>query len=386
MKKNNKPKLSILSIDFGMGGAQRFISLLLPELIKDYEVTLVIFHEYIHFELPKEVKVIVLKPDNERTKSFILKTANYISFFSKYKKIIKTEGIAISFSLLPVPNIINGYITINNKKIKSVISERCYPSIMYKKSRIQMFLAKLFFPFFYNKADVLFSNSVYINHDLKQNFGVKIPMKVIYNPIGTDDNLKLDVNTITTSNTLKIITAGAIYYAKNHKLITDAMSLSKAGNYQLTILGDGPLKADLRLRSEKLNLSKQLYLEGKVSHVKPYLLAHDCFVLSSDTEGFPNALLEALSVGLPAISTNCLSGPQEMLNDNEPVTIKEGEFYKAKYGILINVNDEIGLHKALEYLKNNPDERRRYSQLGFERAKTYSVSKIYEQVKNLLNS
>ena len=164
------------------------------------------------------------------------------------------------------------------------------------------------------------------------------------------------------------------------------MGLSPSGEFKLTILGNGELKEDLITLSEQLNISNHLILEGKVSNVKEYLLNSDCFVLSSNTEGFPNVLLEALSVGLPSISTNCLSGPQEMLNDNEAVTIESGDFYKAKYGILVNVDDKEGLNKAMLYLKNNPEERQRYSQLGFERAKTYGLPKIYEQVKSLLNN
>ena len=188
INKTNKPKLSIFTIDFGMGGTERFISLLLPELIKDFEVTLVIFYNYIHFDIPKEVNLIILKPDTKKSKSYIFKLKNFTNLFIQYKRFIKKEGIDISFSLLPIPNIINSFVAIGNKKVRTVISERCYPSLMYKGSRLQMFLAKVFFPLLYNRTNVLFSNSEYINKDLKENFGVKIPTKVIYNPITTNEN------------------------------------------------------------------------------------------------------------------------------------------------------------------------------------------------------
>jgi glycosyltransferase involved in cell wall biosynthesis len=381
-----KTKLSILIIDFGAGGTERFISLLLPELIKDHDVSLVIFYKYIHFDIPEEVNLVILKPDTQRSKSFFFKIKNFASLVIKYRKFIKTEGIDVSFSLLAMPNIINSFVAISNKKVRTVISERCYSSLMYKENKSQMLLAKVLFPLFYNRTDVLFSNSVHINEDLKQNFGIKIPMEVIYNPIATNEAFKINANSIHNSDVFNIINVGTLYHVKNQKLIIEAMSLSKAGDYQLTILGNGPLKEDLSLQAEQLNLAEYLNLEGKVNHVVPYLLNSDCFVLSSDTEGFPNVLLEALSVGLPSISTNCFSGPQEMLNDNASLRIEEGGFYEAKYGILVNVNDKIGLHKALEYLKNNPEERQRYSKLGFERAKTYNMPKIYNQVKNLLNN
>lgn len=386
ISKKTKPKLSILTISLGMGGTERFISLLLPKLIKDFEVTLVILYNYIHFEIPKEVNLIILKPNEKSAKSYFLKIKNFANLYIKYSRITKSKNIDVSFSLLPIPNIINSFIAIRNKKIKTVISERCFSSLMYKNSRIQMFLAKILFPLFYNRNHILFSNSIYINEDLKQNFGVKIQSKVIFNPVGTDEDQKVDVNKINGSNTLNIINAGTIYHAKNQKLIIDAMSLSNSGEFKLTLLGDGELIDDIRRQSKKLNLFENLVLEGKVTDVKHYLLQNDCFVLSSNTEGFPNVLLEALSVGLPSISTNCFSGPLEMLNDNESVNIEEGDFFKAKYGLLVNVNDAVGLNKAMLYFKNHPEERQRYSKLGFERAKTFSMTNIYEQVKTLLNS
>jgi N-acetylgalactosamine-N,N'-diacetylbacillosaminyl-diphospho-undecaprenol 4-alpha-N-acetylgalactosaminyltransferase len=107
--------------------------------------------------------------------------------------------------------------------------------------------------------------------------------------------------------------------------------------------------------------------------------------LSSNTEGFPNALLEALAVGLPSISTNCLSGPLELLNDNEPVQISNGEFYKAKYGILINNGDAIALAKALEFFHSNPNEKEKYGRLALERAKKYHLSNIYTEFKEFVH-
>lgn len=272
-----------------------------------------------------------------------------------------------------------------NKSVRTVISERCYPSVMYKDKKMQLKLAKLFFPIFYNKIDALFSNSEHINADLKSNFGVKTPMEVIYNPISTDESIRLDDSSFKKSGPpLKLINAGTMYSAKNQKLILDAMSLLKIGDLDFTILGGGELIKTLRTQANSLSLGDNFHQLGRVTDVKARLIEHDCFILSSDTEGFPNVLLEALSVGLPVISTNCLSGPLEMLNDNKPVNIKDGEFVKAKYGILVNVNDALGMSAAIQYYLDHPEERQKYSELAFERAKMYSMPKIYNQVKDLL--
>lgn len=382
--KTTKPKLSILTIDYGMGGTERFISLMLPELKNHFEVTLVIFYNYIHYEVPEGVNFLILKPDTKKSRSYLFKIRNFTSLYRKYKRFIKNEGIDISFSLLPIPNIINSFIHMGFKDVRTIISERCYPSVMYQDKRMQLRLAKLFFPIFYNRNNALFSNSVHINADLKANFGVRIPMQVIYNPIITDDAFKINQSSFKKTEHLKLINAGTMYSAKNQKLILEAMSLLNIGAFDFTILGNGELGETLRAMSKTLNLDTYFHQLGKVTNVKSYLIDYDCFILSSDTEGFPNALLEALSVGLPVISTNCLSGPLEMLNDNEPILIENGEFYKAKYGLLVNVNDALGMSKAIQYFLDHPRERKTYSQLAIKRAQMYSMPEIYDQLKNLL--
>ncbi|MCK7591033.1 glycosyltransferase [Subsaxibacter sp. CAU 1640] len=380
----NKPKISILTIDFGMGGAQRFISLLLPQLVQDFQVSLVLFVDYIHFEIPEEVELVILNPDSKSSNSYISKIQRTFGLFSKYKNFVRKNKIEVSLSLLPVPNIINSLLTISNKRVKTIISERCYSSEMYKDNGVQMLLAKICFPVLYHRNNLLFSNSIHINEDLKQNFGVKMPMKVVYNPIEVNDKVKLRTEARPNANALKIINSGRIYEAKNQKLIVEAMNMSEKGGYYLTVLGDGILQEELQKNIQNSGLNDFVDLKGKVSGVKTYLIENDCFILSSNNEGFPNALLEALSVGLPCISTNCLSGPLEMLNDNEPVNISAGEFHEAKYGILVNVNDAIGLNKAMEYLKNEPEMRQKYSRLAFERAKMYSLDNIYNEIKELI--
>ena len=155
-------------------------------------------------------------------------------------------------------------------------------------------------------------------------------------------------------------------------------------DFSLSILGGGELKSYLTEEIDSRNLNHKVSLKGKVKNVNEYLVECNCFVLSSFTEGFPNALLEAMAIGLPSISSNCLSGPLELLNDNKPVIINNGEFYKAQYGILVNNDDHIGLEKAITYLNNNPVEREKYSKLSMERSNDYLLNTIYSQFKDFI--
>lgn len=380
-----KKNLSILSLNMAFGGAQRVISILLPHLVKDYNVSLVLFKEIIDFDIPDTVDVEILFPENKQKNTFITKIKETLSASKKYNSFIRKNDIDISMAFLALPNIVNGIVGNKNKGLRTVISERCFPSLMYKANKSSQFVSNYVIPKYYNKNDALFSNSININEDLKQNFNVKIPMSVIYNPIGIDDNNRILPEFIKDKATLNFISVGSIYQAKNQKMIVSAMSHLNKENYHYTQAGAGVLEDDLKSYTKDLGLNKQTTFLGNITNVKDYLLQNDCFVLSSNTEGFPNVVLEALASGLPVISTNCKTGPLELLNDNEPVTIKNGDFVKCKYGLLVNVNDDKGLAKALQYFRDNVEARQHYCKVGFERAKQNDIPNIYIQVKNLLN-
>lgn len=381
-----KKKLCVLTISLSSGGAERVISLLLKHLVHDFDVTLILLSNNIFFEPPKNLKIISLgKPNVLQTTSSYQKLKSTAHFVYKYHTIAKKEKFDIVMSFLALPNIINGFVTTRLKsKPKTIISERCFPSNMYDENNFAMKIAKTFYPIFYNRTDVLFSNSLHINKDLKDNFGIKIPMELIYNPIEIDDD-KLHLDTYKITEDFKIINVGSHTPAKNQILLLKALKLLET-HYILTIPGAGALTNSLIEFSKNNNLENQLILPGCVKNVKEYLSSSDCFVLASNTEGFPNALLEAMAVGLPVISTNCLSGPLEILNDNEPITIAKGEFYLAKYGILINVDDDIALSNAILFLRNNEDKRKTFCDLGFQKAQSFNLPKIYDQVKHLINN
>ncbi|MBC3758990.1 glycosyltransferase [Hyunsoonleella sp. SJ7] len=378
-----KPNLSIITISLTSGGAEKVVSLLLKELIKDYTVHLVLFHNHIHFDIPREVNVEILGDDNPN-KPLYLKIVDFFKFIVRYSRLIKKYNILYSISFLAFPNLINGIIASVNKIPKTIISERGFPTDN-TTSKASFYISKIFYPILYNKCDKLFSNSYFINADLKNNFGVKIPMQVIYNPIEVPKSIVDPLALNKEINSLKLITAGTLNTRKNQIMIIRAIEKSKL-SYQLNILGGGPLKSFLYNEVSRRNLNEQVQFSGMVKNVNEHLAKSHIFVLSSFTEGFPNALLEAMSVGLPCISTNCLSGPLELLHDNKTIEINNGEFFKGDYGILINNDDHVALQNALDYFHNNPKERSKYSELGVQRSKKYLLNSVYKELNHFIRN
>lgn len=383
---SEKRKIALFVSAIGYGGAEKVVSLLLHELTNYYDVTLILLYNEIKLPIPKDAKIIILSKSNETFKNSLLgKLRDNFRFIFKYQKVLKAEKIDVAVSFLVRQNIINGIAKMFNSKLNTVISERCFPSIMYKDAKLTSILTKLLIPYFYNKNDKLFSNSIYINADLVANYKLKIDASVIYNPILTE-SIKPELTPYTDFDAIfKVVTVGRMIPVKNQKSIIEAISMLSS-NFYMEIYGDGYLLEKLDTLSIKLNIAERVRFNGNVNNVKSHIVKGHCFVLCSLTEGFPNVVLEAMSVGLPVICTNCMSGPLELLNNNEPVNILNGSFVKAKYGLLVNVDDAVGLSQAIKCLQKNPDIRKMYSDLSFERAKTYDIANIGVQVKNLIDS
>ncbi|MEM7380982.1 MAG: glycosyltransferase [Bacteroidota bacterium] len=381
-----RKKISILNISMTSGGAEKVISLLLKKLVLDFEVTLILMYDHIHFDIPDRVNIEILsKKTEEKQASFLKQLSGSILFLRRYFQVIRSREIDIAVSFLAFPNFLNSLAAMRFSKLKTIISERGYPSDN-TTSKLSYYISKIFYPLLYNRNTKLFSNSIYINQDLADNFKVKLPMEVIYNPIEMPENQADPLGLGVVTDKLRTATAGTLNERKNQAIIIEAVAQAGEG-FELDIFGNGPLKSQLEALISEKGLEASVFLKGRVKKVSERLGKYNCFVLSSNTEGFPNALLEAMAVGLPCISTNCLSGPLELLNGSaDEIFIEKGSFYKGKNGLLINNGDDKGLCKALQFYKENPEERVKFGARASEKAGEIEIDAVYDQFKNFIIS
>lgn len=136
--------------------------------------------------------------------------------------------------------------------------------------------------------------------------------------------------------TVKLLAVGRIVAEKDYEIMVEALSILKEkGNFKLIIVGDGRLRAAVQSKIELLGLEKAILLAGESYSVSQYYDNADLFLMSSSSEGFGNVLVEALSFGLPIVSTDCQSGPAEILANG-------------RYGILTPVGDAAAFAAGIE--------------------------------------
>lgn len=127
-----------------------------------------------------------------------------------------------------------------------------------------------------------------------------------------------------------LVQAGRLCSAKNHSLMLKALQLlNESGDYRLILLGDGELKESLIQEAVKLGISMRVDFAGFVPNPLPYFKNADAVVLSSRFEGLPTVLIEALAVGARLVSTDCPSGPAEILKNGELGVLVENHCPKA---------------------------------------------------------
>lgn len=158
----------------------------------------------------------------------------------------------------------------------------------------------------------------------------------------------------------------------------------------LVIIGGGSLQNDLEKMIALSTHKNNFILLGNCNNPYNYLKNSDAYVCSSHSEGFPNAILEALACELPVISTNCMTGPAEILSENCKVDFDD--IYEAEYGILIpplsesdtfdllNISDdEKRLAEAMYKLYSDERIRIKYKEVALKRAKDYNPMSISQK-------
>jgi glycosyltransferase involved in cell wall biosynthesis len=172
-----------------------------------------------------------------------------------------------------------------------------------------------------------------------------------------------------------IVSVNRLIANKNVALQLEALHRSGLPHH-LVILGDGPERKALQARTEALGIAGRVHFVGFSANPFAIVARADMFLSTSNAEGFPNALAEAMALGVPCVSTNCRAGPAEILADDAGLEVSG--MHAAKYGILTHVGDANACAAALRFLAQ-PEQRARYSRRAAERAAAYAPDAVIER-------
>ncbi len=380
--------MAILINALEVAGAEKVVAQIINSFYKQIDIHLVLLNNTIEFELP--VNDITIKAIDNANLS-IRKRAKDIAKIPinawRLKKYLQKNDIEICFSALNRSNYINCFLRVLKWKGTILISERSHTSSAYDPVTVAgktgRFLVKKLYPL----ANVIVPNSVGIKFDLTNNFHLSNEFKVIHNPVNIAKQQKEMAETVEdfNFNNFTFSHVARIEKGKNHLMVLSAVSQIKHRSFTVLLIGQGPQEENIKTQAQKLGISDKIVFLGYRQNVVKYVAKSQCHLLTSDAEGFPNALLEALACGTPVITTDCPTGPRELLSGTFLENSKIAGVEKSDYGLLIPVNDADALAAAMLMMMDDEILRCKYSAAGIERAKDFDLPIIMKQYDTLLN-
>lgn len=348
------------------GGAGRVVSRLATQMSEDGNRVSIATtaNEEITYSLAENIQTYVICGDHtEESKPPFVKMAQKAK---RIQKIAKEQNIDVVYSFLPEPNIFSILAGLWQKQI-TIVSERNDPHVE-PKHKVVRILRTLCYPF----SD----GFVFQTNDAKEYFPkfIQKRSKVIFNPIPSNLPTRYE-----DEKTKKFVAMGRLDKQKNYHMMIQAFSRVHQAHpeYILDIYGEGTEKDCLEALIAELDLQDTVFLKGQSNVVLEEIRDAYGFVMSSDFEGMSNALMEAMALGLPCVSTNHPIGGAKAL-------IESG-----KNGILVPVNHVDELAQAMIELIEAPEFARALGSEAYsirERLKLKNVADEWIQYAKSIQS
>ncbi len=300
------------------------------------------------------------------------------------KKLLREKKIDILFQFVSISNLIT---RIKYKNTVKIISARDFGGMLDKTS---MFKSGV------DSSDAMICNSEYIkNYYLSKYPEDSEKVFTVYNVIDTDEICKQskeqtekEFTDFISCHKQNFVSVGRFCKEKGFEHLLSAFSKvhENKSDCGLILIGDGDYKEKYNEIINQHNLQDCVYFTGFQNNPYKYMAKCDVFVLSSLSEGFPNVLAEAMSLGLPAVAANCYSGPAEILRDDSDYNAVTDSFAECDYGIITpritQTDNQIAissLSDALLHLINNDTLMKKYSELSKHRAAEFSPKAAAEK-------
>lgn len=342
----------LLIIDsFGIGGAERaVINLTNGFLQKNCTVDLISIDDNIQQKIPSKANLHIL--------GFKKETFNYFKYSKKLHTLINTlehKNYTFDLILVNLQKSTRLMKTFKHKNTFHIIRNTLSQSALKNKSGIRQYFKKRRIQSIYKNLNLItLSNG--IMDDMLKTLNIRPKsIQTINNSINFDfiNSKSQEIPQELNLYDNYIIHVGRLSDAKRHDLLINAFNQANV-DAKLLLVGDGPNKEKIQKQIKKLHLEDQVILLGFKSNPYPYIKNAKLLVLSSDYEGMPNVIIEALSLHTPVVSTNCKSGPSEILmgelsqylvetNNIEQLSQKILEVYNMPYVVTHEMTKQFNL-------------------------------------------
>lgn len=215
----------------------------------------------------------------------------------------------------------------------------------------------------YNRADMVTGNTL----GALKTLGAYVDeekLAFVPNPL-VHEETRADSPHVSAFEAPFVLIVASLNRIKAHDVLLEAFArlLPELPNWRLAIVGAGEQEKTLQEQARALGVAERVDWYGQVANPFAFYRAASIFALPSRSEGMPNALMEAMSCGLPVIVSNASQGPQDLVKDNET-------------GLVVPVDDVPALAKAIELLANDATLRKRLGDAGRRRVSEYDLSKV----------
>lgn len=314
--------IAIISTNLNDGEAERIAGELSKELSKKYNVYVFLF----------SIENIVYEYGGT-----IVNIGHNGPFYEYAIKIFKEKyDIDVAISFLEIMNFAN--IRTRGKE-RVIISERsvqslCEPLHYSEVERIKRY---------YNHADEIVACSYGVKYDLEHNYDVKNDISVVYNLINKKTIIQKSEQDIDDEiiefleGKEFFLNVGQLHKQKDQVKLIDQFSVFAQNNneYKMLILGSGELNGDLEKQIKNLHMENKIKIIPYTENPFMYMKRAKALVLSSYYEGLQNVILEAMTINIPIIASDCLAGSRELLNDEDNYSIVSKKITLGKRGILV---------------------------------------------------
>lgn len=381
-------KVVFLINSFTAGGAEKVMTVLINNFHQEkIDMEIICLEKNFFYSLPDDIKVTYLSNFDGSESS--VKKLLYIPIFAlRLQKYLKNNNIRLVQSHLYRANYINilSYL-MGGGQFTQIVNHGIISRYKLKglNGKINLFLIK----YLYARADLLITISKAMQIDMQNLFDFKNKQIVINNPYDINSINRLMWKKITdfsfNTNKRYLINVGRLIPLKRNKdILTVLKKLPE--HIELIFLGDGEEKENLFLLAEELKIRHRVHFLGNVENPYKYVRMCDMCINCSESEGFPNVLVESMICRTPIISSDCISGPREILAPDTDIGFQLTKgIEKAKFGILYPVGDLNSLAKAIIELLNDVELKEKYKVEAYQRAYDFSVEKIANQYKKVLN-